>query len=118
MIDDESTAPAFGRISLDRRGKPCIRGMWISVGKVLSLLAAGHTEDEVLRIYPDLERADIRAALGYAAWRLEATEAPAARGWIFSWTWGFPRFGRKALPSKEPKQLPGPGTPAPAARRR
>jgi uncharacterized protein (DUF433 family) len=118
MTEDDSASTAFGRISVDRWGKPCIRGMRITVGQILSLLASGHTEDEVLRIYPDLERADMRAALGYAAWRLEGTEAPAARGWIFSWKWSFPRFGRKALPSGASKQLPGPADSDTIVRRR
>lgn len=55
-------------------GKPCIRGMRLTVGTILGLLASGHAEEEVLEAYPYLERSDIRAALGYAAWRLEELE--------------------------------------------
>lgn len=49
-------------------GRACIRGLRITVGLVLSLLADGATEAEILADYPDLEAEDIRQALGYAAW--------------------------------------------------
>jgi uncharacterized protein (DUF433 family) len=48
-------------------GKPCIRGMRIRVKDVLALLAAGASHEEILEDYPDLEEADILAALGFAA---------------------------------------------------
>jgi uncharacterized protein (DUF433 family) len=48
-------------------GRPCIRGMRIRVSDVLSLLAAGATEAEILEDYPYLEREDIAACLLYAA---------------------------------------------------
>lgn len=48
-------------------GKPCIRGMRITVGTILGLLAAGHSEERILEAYPYLEAEDIRAALAYAA---------------------------------------------------
>jgi uncharacterized protein (DUF433 family) len=54
-------------------GRPCIRGMRIRVRDVLDLLAAGVSEAEILKDFPDLESADIRAALAYAA---EATDHP------------------------------------------
>lgn len=57
-------------------GKPCIRGMRVTVGTVIGLLAAGHSEDEILEAYPYLERDDIREALSYAAWRVEEIEVP------------------------------------------
>lgn len=57
-------------------GRPCIRGMRVTVGTVVGLLAAGHTVDEVLRAYPYLEQDDVHAALAYAAWRSEETELP------------------------------------------
>ncbi|MYC68520.1 MAG: DUF433 domain-containing protein [Acidobacteriia bacterium] len=60
------------RITLepDRRGgKPCIRGLRITVYDVLEYLAAGMTEAEILADLPDLEREDIRAALAFAAER-------------------------------------------------
>lgn len=47
-------------------GKPIIRGMRLSVELILSLLAQGATEDELLDDYPDLERDDVRACLAYA----------------------------------------------------
>ena len=50
-----------------RSGKPCIRGMRITVYDVLDYLASGMTEDEILRDFPELEREDIRACLAFAA---------------------------------------------------
>jgi uncharacterized protein (DUF433 family) len=52
-------------------GKPCIRGMRVTVRTVVGLVAAGRSEAEILAAYPYLEPADIRAALAYAAWRSE-----------------------------------------------
>lgn len=52
-------------------GKPCIRGMRVTVGAVLGMLASGHSESDVLQAYPYLELLDIRAALAYGAWRAE-----------------------------------------------
>lgn len=52
-----------------RSGKPCIRGLRIAVDDVLSYLAAGMTEDEILADFPDLEREDFRAVYGFAAER-------------------------------------------------
>jgi uncharacterized protein (DUF433 family) len=57
-------------------GKPCIRGMRVTVGTIVGLLAAGRSEDEILGAYPYLERDDIREALSYAAWRVEEIEVP------------------------------------------
>jgi len=50
-----------------RGGKPCIRGLRITVYDVLDYLAGGMSEDEILRDFPDLERGDIRAVLAFAA---------------------------------------------------
>jgi uncharacterized protein (DUF433 family) len=50
-------------------GKPCIRGMRITVYDVLDYLASGMTEDEILRDFPDLTRDDLRACLTFAAER-------------------------------------------------
>ena len=50
-----------------RGGKPCIRGMRITVYDVLDYLAGGMSEDELLADFPDLEREDIRAVLAFAA---------------------------------------------------
>lgn len=61
--------PAFDRITFDpdvMGGKPCIRGLRITVGTILGLLSSNHTDEEILRAYPYLEREDIRAALSYA----------------------------------------------------
>lgn len=50
-----------------RSGKPCIRGLRITVADVLSYLASGISEDAILADFPDLEREDIRACLAFAA---------------------------------------------------
>ena len=50
-----------------RSGKPCVRGLRITVSDVLDYLAAGMTEDEILQDFPDLTRDDIRACLAFAA---------------------------------------------------
>ena len=50
-----------------RGGKPCIRGLRITVYDVLEYLASGMSEDEILADFPDLEREDIRASLVFAA---------------------------------------------------
>jgi uncharacterized protein (DUF433 family) len=50
-----------------RGGKPCIRGMRITVGDVLEYLASGMSEDEILEEFPYLEREDIKAVLAFAA---------------------------------------------------
>lgn len=58
------------RISLEpgkRGGRPCIRGLRISVYDVLTMLSDGMTESEILEDFPELEAADIRACLAYAA---------------------------------------------------
>jgi len=57
-------------------GRPCIRGMRVTVGTIVGLLAAGRTREEILQAYPYLEADDIRAALSYAAWRTEEVELP------------------------------------------
>ena len=67
------------RITLDPAvmgGKPCIRGMRITVGTVVGLVASGLAADEILGLYPYLEREDISEALSYAAWRVEEVELP------------------------------------------
>jgi uncharacterized protein (DUF433 family) len=56
-----------------RGGRPCIRGLRITVYDVLSYLAAGMTTDEVLADFPDLTRDDILACLSYAADRERQT---------------------------------------------
>jgi uncharacterized protein (DUF433 family) len=59
-------------------GKPCIRGMRVTVGTIVGLIGAGKTIDEVLGDYPYLEREDVLQALSYAAWRAEEREVPLA----------------------------------------
>ena len=55
-------------------GKPCIRGMRVTVGTVVGLVAAGYSTDKILVSYPYLEKEDITQALRYAAWRSEERE--------------------------------------------
>ena len=50
-----------------RSGKPCIRGMRITVQDILEYLASGMTEAEILADFPELTRDDIRACLSFAA---------------------------------------------------
>ncbi|MEM9540067.1 MAG: DUF433 domain-containing protein [Cyanobacteria bacterium P01_E01_bin.42] len=55
-------------------GKPCIRGMRVTVGTILGLMAVGRSHDEILRAYPYLESEDLMECLAYAAWRVEEIE--------------------------------------------
>jgi uncharacterized protein (DUF433 family) len=55
-------------------GRPCIRGMRVTVGTVVGLVASGYTTAQILAAYPYLEAPDIAQALAYAAWRTEETE--------------------------------------------
>ncbi len=50
-----------------RGGKPCIRGLRITVSDVLDYLAGGMTEEQILHDFPDLTREDIKACLAFAA---------------------------------------------------
>ena len=56
-----------------RGGRPCVRGMRITVGDVLSYLAAGMTQAEILDDFPYLTAEDIRACLAFAAERERVT---------------------------------------------
>lgn len=70
---------SLDRITRDSQvmgGKPCIRGMRVTVGTVVGLVAAGHSNAEILSAYPYLEEEDIRQSLAYAAWRVEELEVP------------------------------------------
>ena len=61
--------PVLNRITHDPNimgGKPCIRGLRVTVGTIVGLVAAGHSDAEILRLYPYLESDDIRQALAYA----------------------------------------------------
>jgi len=57
-------------------GKACIRGMRVTVGTIVGLMASGHSNLKILEAYPYLEEDDIRQALAYAAWRVEEIEIP------------------------------------------
>jgi uncharacterized protein (DUF433 family) len=74
MLDDLHT-----RITHDPAvmgGRPCIRGLRVTVGTVVGLLAAGRTATDILADYPYLEAADIQAALSFAAWRSQEIDVP------------------------------------------
>jgi uncharacterized protein (DUF433 family) len=63
--------PQLDRITQDPAvigGKPCIRGMRVTVGMVVGQIGAGHTIEQVLPDYAYLEREDVLQALRYAAW--------------------------------------------------
>lgn len=68
------------RITIDPAvmgGKACIRGLRVTVGTVVGLLATGRSTAEILAAYPYLEREDIEQSLAYAAWRAQdETGAP------------------------------------------
>ena len=57
-------------------GKPCIRGLSVTVGMIVGLVATGHTKEEILELYPYLEPEDIDESLTYAAWRVEEIDVP------------------------------------------
>jgi len=69
----------FERITVDPKrmdGVPCIRGLRIPVATVVGMIADGMTEKEILDAYPDLEAADIREALHFAAEAVRERELP------------------------------------------
>lgn len=71
----------FTRITVNSKqmdGVPCMRGMRIPVATVVGMVAAGMTEVEILRAFPDLEPADIHEALQYAAEAVRERELPLA----------------------------------------
>jgi uncharacterized protein (DUF433 family) len=55
-------------------GRPCIRGMRVTVGMVVGMFATGRSIEEILELYPYLTREDVTAALRYAAWRAQERE--------------------------------------------
>ena len=62
------------RITLDPEvmgGKPCIRGLRVTVGTIVGLMASGHSSEDILMAYPYLESEDLQEALSYAAWGVE-----------------------------------------------
>ena len=69
--------PQLDRITQDPAvmgGKPCIRGMRVTVGMIVGQIGAGRTIEQVLADYPYLEREDVLQALRYAAWLAEERE--------------------------------------------
>jgi uncharacterized protein (DUF433 family) len=60
-------------------GRPCIRGMRITVGTVIGLLASKKSREEVLAMYPYLEDEDITAALNYAMMLTNDQDLPIER---------------------------------------
>jgi uncharacterized protein (DUF433 family) len=67
----------FNRITHDPAvmgGKPCIRGLRVTVGTIIGLFAAGESRERILKAYPYLEPEDLDEALSYAAWRLQERE--------------------------------------------
>ena len=59
-------------------GRPCIRGMRVTVGTIVGLVASGKSEADILELYPYLENEDVRQALAYASWRAEEIDVPIA----------------------------------------
>lgn len=57
-------------------GKPCIRGLRVTVGAIVGLVASGYSTADILKEYPYIESEDIREALAYAAWRAEEIDLP------------------------------------------
>ena len=77
--DAEATLMAYDRITINPKqmgGLPCLRGLRIPVSTVIGQLAAGRTHDEILADFPDLEAADLFAALEYAAAAVQERELP------------------------------------------
>ncbi len=60
-------------------GKPCIRGMRVTVGTIVGLVTSGRGKEDILQLYPYLEPEDIDEALAYAAWRVEEIDIPLIR---------------------------------------
>ena len=74
----------FDRVTLNPAvmgGKPCIRGMRVTVGMILGLLATKVSQEQILAEDPYLEAEDIDAALEYAAWRVEEREVAIVGAW-------------------------------------
>ncbi len=57
-------------------GKPCIRGMRITVATIVDMIAYGYSTERILQAYPILEREDIEEAIRYAAFRVHEQEIP------------------------------------------
>ncbi|HXP05435.1 MAG TPA: DUF433 domain-containing protein [Stellaceae bacterium] len=79
MPDDQKSLGQLDRITFETGkmgGRACIRGLRITVGLIVSLVADGASREEILQDYPDLEPEDIRQALAYAAWLAREEIAP------------------------------------------
>ncbi len=73
----------FDRITFDPAvmgGKACIRGLRVTVGTIVGLVAVGRSREEILHAYPYLEPDDITQSLAYAAWRLQEQDLPLVVG--------------------------------------
>lgn len=69
----------LNRITFDPNvmgGKACIRGMRVTVGTIVGLVASGYSNSDILKAYPYLEEEDIHQSLSYAAWRVQEIEVP------------------------------------------
>jgi uncharacterized protein (DUF433 family) len=70
MLGYDGDMQDLGRITMDPEvmgGKPCIRGLRVTVGMIVEALSAGRTESELLADFPYLEEQDIREPLAFAA---------------------------------------------------
>lgn len=79
LFDTIARMMKLTRITFDPNvmgGKPCIRGMRVTVGMILGMLASGHSRERILEMYPYLEPQDIDESLAYAAWRVEEIDLP------------------------------------------
>jgi uncharacterized protein (DUF433 family) len=78
----ETEMGTLTRITFDSKvmgGKPCIRGMRVTVGTIVGLIASNHSKENILHLYPYLEPEDIDESLAYAAWRVEELDIPIAQ---------------------------------------
>lgn len=70
------------RITIDPSvmgGRPCVRGIRVTVNIIVGLIASKHSREQILTMYPYLEDEDITQALQYAAWRSNEMEVPIHR---------------------------------------
>jgi uncharacterized protein (DUF433 family) len=78
-LEEAGGAMKYTRITVNPRqmaGVPCIRGLRIPVATVVGMIADGMAEEEILSAFPDLERADLREALQFAAEAVRERELP------------------------------------------
>jgi uncharacterized protein (DUF433 family) len=81
--DEETLVEQLDRITQNPEvmgGKPCIRGVRVTVGMIVGQIGAGRSIDDVLIDFPYLEREDVLQALRYAAWRAEEREVVLTSG--------------------------------------